>query len=67
MFLFRQVSLLRQLVFAFTAAKFLLATITNSPLTEELMSRLRDTFPALLDAVPKDQKGHIRATPDVRR
>lgn len=61
----RQVALLRQLVFGLTAAKFVFATTTHSPVVDDLMRRLRESFPKLLEVVPEDQKTHIKATPEV--
>lgn len=65
-----QISLLRQLVFGLTAAKFVLAKTTSDSdipvaVADNLMTRLRETFPALLEAMPEDQRGQIKATPEV--
>lgn len=62
--LFCQVSLLRQLVCWLTAAKFVLAKTMDNPVSEALMSKLKETFPDVLEAVPEDQRGHIKATPE---
>ncbi|CAM9676695.1 unnamed protein product, partial [Sphacelaria rigidula] len=65
-----KISLLRQLVFGLTAAKFVLAKTTSDSdipvaVADNLMTRLRETFPALLEAMPEDQRGQIKATPEV--
>lgn len=48
-----------------TAANFLLAKTTGNPVAETLMSKLKETFPDLLEAVPEDQRRQIKATPEV--
>ncbi|CAM9350552.1 unnamed protein product, partial [Laminaria digitata] len=60
-----KVSLLRQLLFGLNAAKFVLAATTGSPLSDELMLRLEESYPLVLQAVPEQQRGQIKATPQV--
>lgn len=60
-----KMSLLRQLVFGLTAAKFVLAVYSGNPIAEGLMQRLRESFPEIVEALPEQNRRHIKATPEV--
>ncbi|CAM9404457.1 unnamed protein product [Ectocarpus fasciculatus] len=60
-----KVSLLRQLVFGLTAAKYVLAITAGDPISADLLARLKRTYPEMLEEVPKEHRGQIKATPEV--
>ncbi|CAM9113857.1 unnamed protein product [Scytosiphon promiscuus] len=60
-----KVSLLRQLVFGLTAAKFVFAVSSGNPIAEDLLTRLKLSYPDVLEAVPAEHRGQIKASPEV--
>ena len=60
-----KMSLLRQLVFGLTAAKFVLAVASGNPVADDLLRRLKESYPEMVEALPEQNRGHIKATPEV--
>ncbi|CAM9332790.1 unnamed protein product [Ectocarpus sp. 6 AP-2014] len=60
-----KISLLRQLVFGLTAAKYVLAVTSGDPISTDLLDRLKRSYPEMLEQVPKEHRGQIKATPEV--
>ncbi|CAM9675910.1 unnamed protein product [Chrysoparadoxa australica] len=56
-------SLLRQLSFGLTAARYYSALSAGSSSTEALMAQLEELHPRMLESLPEEQRGQIKATP----